>query len=102
MTRRDDLDEPKPEHKFSFGLWTVGNRDREPFGDFVRSAISPVEIAYMLAEVGAWGVNLHDNASGTGLERWLMQPVSYRGSVVAHSTPLCAPQAGHRNRHRLG
>jgi xylose isomerase len=61
MTRRDDLYEPKPEHEFSFGLWTVGNRDRDPFGDFVRSAISPVEIAYMLAEVGAWGVNLHDN-----------------------------------------
>jgi xylose isomerase len=61
MTRRDDLYEPKPEHKFSFGLWTVGNRDRDPFGDFVRSAISPVEIAYMLGEVGAWGVNLHDN-----------------------------------------
>lgn len=61
MTRQDGLYEPKPEHKFSFGLWTVGNRGRDPFGDFVRSAISPVEIVYMLAEVGAWGVNLHDN-----------------------------------------
>ena len=52
---------PKPEHKFSFGLWTVGNRGRDPFGDFVRPVISPTEIVSMLAEVGSWGVNLHDN-----------------------------------------
>jgi xylose isomerase len=58
---RNHLYEPKPEHKFSFGLWTVGNRGRDPFGDFVRPVISPVEIVALLAEVGAWGVNLHDN-----------------------------------------
>src|SRR5512138_1857070 len=52
---------PRPEHKFSFGLWTVGNRGRDPFGDVVRPAIPPAEIVSMLAEVGAWGVNLHDN-----------------------------------------
>jgi len=61
MATRDDVYQPKPEHKFSFGLWTVGNRGRDPFGDFVRPVISPVEIVRMLAEVGAWGVNLHDN-----------------------------------------
>src|SRR5580704_1353231 len=53
--------QPKPEHKFSFGLWTVGNRGRDPFGDFVRPEIPPVDIVAMLGEVGAWGVNLHDN-----------------------------------------
>jgi xylose isomerase len=53
--------QPKPEHKFTFGLWTVGNRGRDPFGDFVRPVISPVEIVDMLGEIGAWGVNLHDN-----------------------------------------
>jgi xylose isomerase len=53
--------EPKPEHKFSFGLWTVGNRGRDPFGDAVRDSISPPEIVDLLGEVGAWGVNLHDN-----------------------------------------
>lgn len=56
-----DSFQPKPEHKFSFGLWTVGNRGRDPFGDFVRPVISPNDIAAMLGEVGAWGVNLHDN-----------------------------------------
>lgn len=53
--------EPKPEHKFSFGLWTVGNTGRDPFGDSVREVISPVEIVDLLGEVGAWGVNFHDN-----------------------------------------
>ncbi len=52
---------PRPEHKFSFGLWTVGNRGRDPFGDFVRPPLAPVDAVKMLAEVGAWGVNLHDN-----------------------------------------
>src|SRR6266478_4230225 len=60
MTNNDAY-QPEPKHKFSFGLWTLGNRGRDPFGDFVRPAISPVEIVAMLGEVGAWGVNLHDN-----------------------------------------
>jgi xylose isomerase len=52
---------PRPEHKFSFGLWTVGNRGRDPFGDVVRPPLDPVDAVRMLGEVGAWGVNLHDN-----------------------------------------
>jgi xylose isomerase len=52
---------PRPEHKFTFGLWTVGNTGRDPFGEPVRQPISPVEIVHMLAEVGAYGVNFHDN-----------------------------------------
>jgi xylose isomerase len=53
--------EPQPEHKFTFGLWTVGNTGRDPFGDAVRESLSPVEIVHLLAEVGAYGVNFHDN-----------------------------------------
>ncbi|NUL82933.1 MAG: xylose isomerase [Armatimonadetes bacterium] len=53
--------QPKPEHKFTFGLWTVGNRGRDPFGDFVRPGVTPVQIVHKLAELGAYGVNLHDN-----------------------------------------
>ena len=56
-----DAFKPRPEHKFTFGLWTVGNRGRDPFGDAVRPTLSPVESVQMLAEVGAMGVNLHDN-----------------------------------------
>lgn len=53
--------QPLPEHKFTFGLWTVGNVGRDPFGEPVRAALSPVQIVHWLAEVGAYGVNLHDN-----------------------------------------
>jgi xylose isomerase len=52
---------PRPEHKFSFGLWTVCNRGRDPFGDFVRPVLDPVDAAALLGDAGAWGVNLHDN-----------------------------------------
>ena len=52
---------PQPQHKFTFGLWTIGNIGRDPFGEPTRAPISPVEIVHLLAEVGAWGVNLHDN-----------------------------------------
>ena len=44
---------PKPEHKFTFGLWTVGSTGRDPFGDQVRPAKSPVELVHLLAEVAA-------------------------------------------------
>ena len=52
---------PRPEDKFTFGLWTVGNRGADPFGTQVRPKLSPPEIVEMLAEVGAYGVNFHDN-----------------------------------------
>src|SRR5947207_12669382 len=52
---------PRKEDKFSFGLWTVGNRGRDPFGDFVRPPLDPVDAVRTLGELGAWGVNFHDN-----------------------------------------
>jgi len=56
-----DAYKPLPEHKFTFGLWTVGNPGRDPFGEAVRPALSPVQLVHLLAEVGAYGVNFHDN-----------------------------------------
>jgi xylose isomerase len=63
MTRASSSDQytPRKEDTFSFGLWTVGNRGRDPFGDFVRPELRPVESVRKLAELGAWGINLHDN-----------------------------------------
>ncbi|MDB5355488.1 MAG: xylA [Phycisphaerales bacterium] len=52
---------PDKKLKFTFGLWTVGNPGRDPFGGPVRETISPVQIADLLGEVGAYGVNFHDN-----------------------------------------
>ncbi len=52
---------PKKEDRFTFGLWTVGNPGRDPFGTPVREGFSPVEAVHLLAELGAYGVNFHDN-----------------------------------------
>ena len=52
---------PKPENKFTFGLWTVGNRGADPFGYAVREGKSPADLVRLLGEVGAYGVNFHDN-----------------------------------------
>ena len=60
-TATQDAYSPRPEHKFTFGLWTVGNPGRDPFGDAVRPAISPVRIVQKLGELGAYGVNFHDD-----------------------------------------
>ena len=53
--------EPTPDDKFTFGLWTVGNPGGDPFGDPVRPEKSPAELVHLLADVGAYGVNFHDN-----------------------------------------
>ena len=47
--------------KFTFGLWTVGNPGRDPFGEPTRTKLSVREICELLGEVGAYGVNFHDN-----------------------------------------
>ena len=52
---------PRPEDKFTFGLWTVGSGGRDPFGSPVRDPKTPAELVYLLSEVGAYGVNFHDN-----------------------------------------
>ena len=53
--------EPQKSDKFTFGLWTLGNPGRDPFGDPVRKGFTPVEIVRELAPLGAYGVNFHDN-----------------------------------------
>ncbi|MEA2136439.1 MAG: xylose isomerase [Solirubrobacteraceae bacterium] len=49
------------EPRFTFGLWTVGNPGRDPFGEPTRAPLDPVDSVHKLAELGAWGVSLHDN-----------------------------------------
>jgi xylose isomerase len=61
MNNDDDAYSARPEHHFTFGLWTVGNPGRDPFGDAVRAPVPPTRIVEKLAELGAYGVNLHDN-----------------------------------------
>lgn len=86
---------PKAEHKFTFGLWTVGNVGRDPFGAPVRDALSPAEIVRILGEVGAWGVNFHDNdlvpidatpAEADKIKREFKQALDDTGVVVPMAT----------------
>ena len=60
MTAGDEFTPTKAD-KFTFGLWTVGNQGRDPFGSEVRGQITPARIVQKLSELGAYGVNLHDN-----------------------------------------
>ena len=53
--------DPDPKMKFTFGLWTVGNIGRDPFGEPTRERLSLAQICELLGEVGAYGVNFHDN-----------------------------------------
>src|SRR5690625_2003993 len=52
---------PASGDRFSFGLWTVGNVGRDPFGGPVRAPLDPNRTLEKLAELGAWGVSLHDD-----------------------------------------
>jgi xylose isomerase len=54
-------DAPTREDRFSFGLWTVGWRAVDPFGDATRPPLDPVESVHRLSDLGAWGVTLHDD-----------------------------------------
>jgi xylose isomerase len=77
-----DLDQdaltPRPEHRFTFGLWTVGNPGRDPFGDPTRAPLDPVDAVHRLADLGAWGISLHDN----DLVPW-GTPATERDRIVA-------------------
>ena len=86
---------PRKEDKFSFGLWTVGNQGRDPFGDVVRPALNPVDSVKKLSELGAWGVNFHDNdlvpfdatlAERDRIVRDFKQALSDYGMVVPMAT----------------
>ena len=50
-----------PENRFSFGLWTVGNRGRDPFGEGVRPKMELDAMLRGLADIGVYGVSFHDD-----------------------------------------
>jgi xylose isomerase len=75
---------PTPADKFSFGIWTVGWQGVDVFGPAVRPPMRADRAVRKLAELGAYGVNFHDNdvfdfdaspgertqGSGTSSRRW--------------------------------
>lgn len=61
MVKKDPY-APSPKDKFTFGLWTVGNPGRDPFGEPTREKLDPAQIVELLGKVGGvYGVNFHDN-----------------------------------------
>ncbi|HEX3922632.1 MAG TPA: xylose isomerase [Streptosporangiaceae bacterium] len=52
---------PTPADRFSFGIWTVGWQGVDVFGTAVRPPMPAERAVRKLAEIGAYGVNFHDN-----------------------------------------
>jgi xylose isomerase len=52
---------PTPEDRFSFGIWTVGWQGVDVFGSAVRPPMPAERAVRKLAELGAYGINFHDN-----------------------------------------
>ncbi len=52
---------PIPADRFSFGIWTVGWQGVDVFGTAVRPPMPAERAVRKLAEIGAYGVNFHDN-----------------------------------------
>jgi xylose isomerase len=63
MARRDSIVTyaPSREDRFSFGIWTVGWQGTDVFGPAVRPPMPAERAVRKLAELGAYGVNFHDN-----------------------------------------
>ncbi|HSV74103.1 MAG TPA: xylose isomerase [Chthonomonadales bacterium] len=85
---------PQKSDRFTFGLWTVTNRGRDPFGEAVRGPMTPVRAVQKLSELGAYGVNLHDNdlvpIDATATERDAIV-AEFKRALADHG--LCVPMA---------
>jgi xylose isomerase len=94
MSSDDAAYQPRPEDHFTFGLWTVGNRGRDPFGNETRPSLDPIDAVQHLAEVGAYGVSFHDDdlvpPGSTAAER---EQIVKRFRRVLDSTGLKVPMA---------
>jgi xylose isomerase len=87
-------DRPVPGDKFSFGLWTVGWRAVDPFGEATRPAMDPVAAVHRLAELGAWGVSFHDDdLIPFGSEDAARDRHIARFRAALAETGLCVPMA---------
>src|SRR3954467_1786436 len=81
---------PKQRHRFPSGLWPVGTPGRDPFGGPTREPIDPVDSVRKLAELGAWGVSLHDD-----------YPIPWDASAAARDGSPRAGDAWARGPHRI-
>ena len=85
---------PQKSDRFTFGLWTLQNNGRDPFGEPTRPGYDPLTMLDKLADLGVYGVNLHDHdLLGFG------KSIAEQDSIIAafkqrlHDTGLCVPMA---------
>ncbi len=90
LTDAADAYTPKREHRFTFGLWTVGNPGRDPFGGPTRAPVDPVDSVHKLADLGAWGISLHDE----DLVPWGSSPAERDRIVARFKEALAERQMG--------
>lgn len=73
----------------------VGNIGRDPFGGPTRQLKTPAELVYPLGEVGAYGVNFHDNdlipidatpAEAEAIKKHFRKALADTGLVVPRAT----------------
>jgi xylose isomerase len=77
--------EPVPADRFSFGIWTVGWQGIDVFGSAVRPPMAADRAVRKLAEIGAYGVNFHDNdvfEFGAGDGERDKQIAAFRGALA--------------------
>ncbi len=86
---------PTRANKFTFGLWTVGNPGGDQFGSATRPRLDPNDSVRELAELGAYGVSLHDDdlvpfgtpsAERDEIVRRFKKTLDETGMVVAMAT----------------
>ena len=78
---------PQSSDKFTFGLWTVGNPGRDPFGEPTRKPLEPTYSVQKLAELGAYGVSLHNNdlvPFGASLQERDRIVAEFKGALSDH------------------
>jgi xylose isomerase len=86
--------EPKKSDKFTFGLWTLQNSGRDPFGDPTRPGYAPIEMLEKLSDSGAYGVNLHDHdLLGFGKSATEEDRIVSEFKTALENTGLCVPMA---------
>ncbi|HOW70999.1 MAG TPA: TIM barrel protein [Phycisphaerae bacterium] len=51
--------QPQKSDKFAFGLWTIMNTGRDPFGEATRERIDPLDVITELGKRGVWGIEMH-------------------------------------------
>jgi xylose isomerase len=86
---------PTPADRFAFGLWTVGWQARDPFGDATRPPLDPIEAVNRLAELGAYGVTMHDDdlipPDASATER---DTIVTRFKAALDAAGMCVPMIG--------